>query len=69
MARQRRQPDGGSWLLVEELLERGDPTFVDELRRIHDADRLGAFAARWYGDGRPASRGQRCERARFENQP
>lgn len=56
MARQRRQPDGGSWLLVEELLERGDPAFVDELRRIHDADRLGAFAARWYGDTRPASR-------------
>src|SRR3954466_5649159 len=56
MARQRRQPDGGSWLLIEELLERGDPNFVNELRRIHDADRLGTLAARWYGDGRPVAR-------------
>src|SRR5262245_31377322 len=57
MARQhRQQPDDGSWLLVEELLERGDDAFVDELRRVHDADRLGAFAARWYADQRPLSR-------------
>lgn len=46
----------GSWLMVEELLERGDPTFVTELRRISDADRLGLFAAKWLGDQRPASR-------------
>ncbi len=29
---------------------------MDELRRIHDAERLGAFAAKWYADSRPASR-------------
>jgi hypothetical protein len=46
-------PESGSWLLLEELLERGDPAFVHELRRIHDADRLGDFAKRWYGDPRP----------------
>lgn len=47
---------GGSWLVAEELFERGEPAFVDELRRLHDADRLGAFAARWYGDPRPVAR-------------
>lgn len=46
----------GSWLLLEELLDRGDPTFVDELRKVSDADRLGAFAGKWYGDQRPESR-------------
>jgi hypothetical protein len=47
---------GGSWPLVEELLERGDPDFVDELRKITDADRLGAFASPWYDDPRPTAR-------------
>ena len=37
--------DEGNWLVVQELLERGDPAFVDELRKITDADALGAFAA------------------------
>src|SRR3990170_2935719 len=46
----------GNWLVVQELLERGDPAFVDELRAIGDADALGAFAARWYADTRSASR-------------
>lgn len=46
----------GSWLVVQELLERGEPEFVDELRKITDADALGAFAARWYADSRSASR-------------
>jgi hypothetical protein len=45
-----------SWLLLEELLERGDPAFVAELRKVHDADRLGAFAARWFADQRPWAR-------------
>src|SRR5262249_44928752 len=45
-----------SWPLVEELLERGDPHFLAEFRRITDADRLGAFAARWHADRRPDSR-------------
>ena len=52
----KQPPSEGSWSLAEELLERGDPEFVDELRRITDADRLGDFAARWYQDQRPASR-------------
>jgi hypothetical protein len=56
MAKKPRQPDAGSWLLLEELLERGDPTFVDELRKITDADRLGTFSAKWYGDKRAGSR-------------
>ena len=47
------------WALVEELLERGDPDFVAELRRVTDAERLGAFAARWYADPRPSARRRR----------
>lgn len=49
-------PENGSWLLVLDLFDRGDPAFVDELRRIHDPDVLGPFAAEWYNDRRPASR-------------
>src|SRR5437660_1502429 len=56
MAKQPKNPSDGSWLVAEELLERGDPAFVDELRKITDADRLGTFAARWYADKRSASR-------------
>ncbi|MDX1947709.1 MAG: hypothetical protein SFU86_20095 [Pirellulaceae bacterium] len=55
MAKQGDLPQG-SWLLAEELLEWGDSAFVDELRRISDADKLGAFAAKWLADTRPASR-------------
>jgi hypothetical protein len=55
MALQKQSP-GGSWLMAEDLLERGDPAFVDELRRISDAERLGTFAAKWIADQRPASR-------------
>jgi len=46
----------GSWLVIEELLERGDPAFVDELRACDDAPRLANFAASWHSDRRPASR-------------
>jgi hypothetical protein len=60
------QPGGGSWLVLEELLERGDPTFVDELRKLTDADRLGTFAPRWYADQRAASRRLLLE---YLNQP
>jgi hypothetical protein len=56
MAKRPPPSGGGSWLVLEELLDRGDPAFVDELRRLSDADRLGAFAAKWYGDKRAASR-------------
>jgi hypothetical protein len=46
----------GSWSLAEELFDRGDPGFVDELRRVHAADRLGAFAPKWLADPRPFAR-------------
>ena len=52
----RVQPNPGSWLRVEALLESGDPEFVDELRRIQDADRLGSFAKVFFNDKRVASR-------------
>jgi hypothetical protein len=46
----------GSLALAEELFARGDPAFVGELRKVHDAERLGAFATRWLVDKRPAAR-------------
>ena len=46
----------GSWLLAEELFEAGDSAFVDEICRISDADRLGAFAKTWFSDHRPEAR-------------
>jgi hypothetical protein len=46
----------GSWSLAEELFARGDAGFLDELRRVHFADRLGDFAARWFADPRPFAR-------------
>jgi hypothetical protein len=52
----KRQQDGGSWDHAQDLFERGDPAFVDELRRVSDAERLGKFAAAWYKDRRPEAR-------------
>src|SRR4051812_31636842 len=46
----------GSWSLAEELFAHGDAGFVDELRCVHDAGRLGDFAARWLADPRPFAR-------------
>lgn len=46
----------GAWLVIEELLERGDPAFVEALRACADAERLAAFAAVWYADRRPQAR-------------
>ena len=46
----------GDWLLIEELFERADPTFVDEIRKFDDANALGAFAQRWFADTRPEAR-------------
>lgn len=46
----------GSWLLAEELFEAGDSRFVDEIVRIDEAERLGAFAKKWYGDHRIEAR-------------
>src|ERR1043166_5825896 len=46
----------GSWLVIEEMLERGDPAFVEELRACEDAARLANFAASWFADRRPQAR-------------
>ena len=51
-----RSRGSGDWLVLEELLERGVPSFVERLRAFHDAEALASFAARWCGDRRPASR-------------
>src|SRR5439155_21130917 len=56
MGKHRDSSDHGSWLYSQELLERGDPAFVTELRKIHDAERLGDFANRWFTDPRPWAR-------------
>src|SRR5947209_7531497 len=47
----------GDWLVAQELFERGDPAFVDEVRRVDNAEALGAFASRWVDDRRPEARG------------
>jgi hypothetical protein len=47
---------GGDWLLLQELLERGDPEFVDRLRSVTDADALSQFAERWYANPSPNAR-------------
>jgi hypothetical protein len=47
---------GGDWLLLQELLERGDPEFADRLRGVTDADALGHFAERWYANPSPNAR-------------
>jgi hypothetical protein len=39
-----------------ELLDRGDPSFVDAIRDCRDADALAAFAEVWFADTRPDSR-------------
>jgi hypothetical protein len=56
MARRDNTERDGSWATAELLLDRGDPAFVDELRRIRDAARLGTFAAKWFADTRPQAR-------------
>ncbi len=47
---------GGDWLLLQELLDRGEPEFVDRLRSVTDADALGRFAERWYAKPSPQAR-------------
>jgi hypothetical protein len=39
-----------------DLLEAGDPAFVDAIREVHDADALAEFATTWFEDRRPSSR-------------
>jgi hypothetical protein len=52
----KRQTVEGSWERAEKLYELGDPAFVDELRQITDAERLGKFALKWHKDKDPAAR-------------
>src|SRR5437763_657783 len=56
MARRDNPQRDGSWVIAEQMLERGDPEFVDELRHIHQANLLGGLAARWLTDPRPEAR-------------
>jgi len=46
----------GDWLILQELFERGDPSFVDEVRKFDNAETLGEFAPRWFADPRPEAR-------------
>ncbi len=45
-----------NWLVLQELLDQGDPTFVTELRQFHDPERLKTFAAGWHADSRLQAR-------------
>jgi hypothetical protein len=45
-----------AWLVLEEMLERGDAGFVEALREQSDADRLAKLAAKWYHDPRREAR-------------
>ncbi len=56
MAKQLPTAEETTWEQLQELFEHGDPSFVDELRRCTDAERMGKFAATWLRDRRPASR-------------
>ena len=49
-----RSEAGGA--LPLDLLERGDPAFVDALRGLDDAEALAAFAGPWFEDRRPGPR-------------
>ncbi len=51
-----KKTNRGSLLVIEELLERGDSAFLDELRAFSDADQLAPFAARWYAQNGPPAR-------------
>lgn len=51
-----KKANSGSLLVIEELLERGDPGFIDELRAFADAEQLASFAARWYAQKGPPAR-------------
>ena len=56
MARRDKSGRDASWVAAEQMLERGDPAFVDELRNIHQPNLLGGLASRWYADPRPEAR-------------
>ncbi|WP_435011399.1 hypothetical protein P12x_002708 [Tundrisphaera lichenicola] len=48
--------EGPGGTLPLELLESGDPAFVEAIRAVDDADALADFAGTWYEDSRPESR-------------
>ncbi len=54
-------PNRSSILVVEELFEREEPSFVDVLRTCYDAGPLQSFADRWRRDPRPWARAQILE--------
>jgi hypothetical protein len=56
MARRDSADRDGSWATAEQMLARGDPDFVDELRRIHQPHLLADLAPRWFADQRPEAR-------------
>ncbi|HKB41683.1 MAG TPA: hypothetical protein VKD72_34985, partial [Gemmataceae bacterium] len=56
MARDKQTADEVVWSSVQELFDQGDPAFVDQLRRVTDAEKLGKFGGAWLKDRRPASR-------------
>jgi hypothetical protein len=56
MTSRKDKRDEQDWAENEELYARGDAIFVDRLRRFHNADILGGFAARWFADRRPEAR-------------
>lgn len=51
-----KKANSASLLVIEELLERGDAGFVDELRSFANADQLASIAARWYALKGPPAR-------------
>ncbi|MBY0523498.1 MAG: hypothetical protein K2R98_08860 [Gemmataceae bacterium] len=56
MAKQPQGTDDPFWRIAEQLWQRGEPGFVDAVRLVTDADRLGTFAVTWYTDRRPSAR-------------
>jgi hypothetical protein len=56
MARRDKAQRDGSWVTAEQMLDRGESAFVEELRRIHEPNLLGGLATRWYADPRPEAR-------------
>jgi hypothetical protein len=49
-------PSRGDWLVVQDLLNRGEPEFVDRLKDFSDAETLGPFADSWYANPSPVAR-------------
>ncbi len=46
----------GAWQAAMVLFDNADPAFVEEIRQLDDADRLGAFASKWFDDKRQDAR-------------